>query len=263
MQTRDFTLKVKALDESGTFTGLASTYGLPADLVGDVVEPGAFKQSIQQQGKGIPLLFAHDQSQPLGLSKISDSASGLVVEGSMVMEDPLAQRVYAHLKAGSIKGLSIGYTIPRGEGKVSYASDGTRTLRECFLHEVSLVAVPCNPRAQVVSVKTLGDVHHVLATLRDASDPEVREHLRGVSAELKRLLKKDALCECDCDECLAGDCVDCSNPDCEDPNCEGSMQTAAAKAEETAALKMLALELKKYSSLASDCRATRRKRLTS
>src|SRR5437016_13791524 len=130
MQTRDFSLKLtmKSLDDSGTFVGLASPYGRPADMVGDIIEPGAYKQAIASQGAGVPLLWSHLQSEPLGLAKVSDSAAGLVVNGSLVMSDPAAQRAYAHLKAGSIKGLSIGYTLPNGAGKVTYNDDGTRTL---------------------------------------------------------------------------------------------------------------------------------------
>jgi hypothetical protein len=72
---------------------------------------------------------------------------------------------------------------------------------------------------------------------------EVPTQLRGVSAELKRLLAKNQQCACVCDECLAGDCVDCSDPDCTDENCEGSM-LAQQQAEELAALKALAESLK-------------------
>ena len=68
-QTRDYSLKVKALDSSGTFTGYCSTYGGPPDLVGDVIEPNAFAASIASQGDGYPLLFGHSQLEPLGASQ--------------------------------------------------------------------------------------------------------------------------------------------------------------------------------------------------
>jgi HK97 family phage prohead protease len=245
MLTRDFSLKVKALDSSGTFTGYASTYGGPPDLVGDVIEPGAYKQAIASQGSGYPLLWSHLQSEPLGLAKVSDSAAGLVVNGSLLMSDPAAQRAYAHLKAGSIKGLSIGYTLPNGAGKVTYSDDGTtRTLKEVHLHEVSLVAVPANPRAQVVTVKTLGQIENVLRSYRpgDVTAADI-EQLRNIDLTLKTLLRKDSACQCDCPECISGDCIDCTDGGCADANCEGSM-TAAQDAEELAMLKSFALSLK-------------------
>jgi HK97 family phage prohead protease len=246
MQTKDFTLKVKALDDSGTFTGLASTYGGPPDLQGDIIEPGAYKQAIASQGNGYPLLWSHQQSEPLGLVKVSDSAQGLVVNGSMVMADPAAQRAYAHLKAGSIRGLSVGFSLPpESSRKVSYGPDGTRTIREIKLWEVSLCAIPANPAAQVTSVKSLAQVETVLRTLRpgevSASD---LEQLRSIDLALKSLLRKNTLCDCDCEECLAGDCADCSDPECDDPNCDANLEKSRKAAEELALLKSFAASLK-------------------
>src|SRR6266566_5269881 len=60
-------LQIKSLDEAGRFVGLASTYG-NVDLGGDVVEPGAFQKTITDRGGEVPLLFAHDSRQPIGLA---------------------------------------------------------------------------------------------------------------------------------------------------------------------------------------------------
>ena len=89
--TRDFTLKIKALSPEGAFDGICSPYGPPADMQGDLIEPGAYKNAIAQQGKGYPLLFAHRQDEPLGLARIEDAKNGLLIHGTMVMEDPNAQ----------------------------------------------------------------------------------------------------------------------------------------------------------------------------
>jgi hypothetical protein len=242
MHNKDFTFRVKAPGDEGTFTGLASPYGGPPDLVGDVVAPGAYKQAIASQGStSYPLLFSHRQDEPLGLAKISDSPKGLVVDGTMVMADPVAQRVYAHLKAGSIKGLSIGYTVD--PAKVTYGDDGTRTLTEVRLFEISLVAVPCAPAAQVTSVKSLGQVEQLLSAIKHGEvTGDVAAQLRNIDAALKSLLRKNTLCDCDCEECLAGDCEDCSNDECLDANCEDTKARQAA--EELATLKAFASELK-------------------
>ena len=229
--TRDFHLKIKSL-EGGSFTGIAAAYN-NEDLTGDVIAPGAFGQAIQSQGGGYPLLFGHDQTQPLGVGKITDSPAGLVVNGALVMVDPNAQRVHAHMLAGSIKGLSIGFQVP--PGKSVDQQNGTRLLREIRLYEISLVAVPANPLAVVTGVKS---AQAVLASLRSGSlAPADRT---AIVATLQQLLGKDAACRCDCPECLAGDCAACSNPDCVDPNCEGIQ----AQAETLSALKALAAELR-------------------
>ncbi len=231
--TRDFQLKVKSIEPSGAFTGYAATYG-GVDLVGDTIIPGAFKQSIAQQGAGYPLLWAHDQAAPIGIGKVSDSSSGLVVNGSLVMEDQAAVRALAHLRAGSIKGLSIGYSVP--DGKAEIQRDGSRLLKEIRLHEISLVAVPADPRAQVLSVK---DISRVLSELRVDAVPADDKAI--LLAALKRLLGvKDAMCICDCPECLAGNCADCSDAECVDPNCEGTQ----AQAETLSALRSLAADLR-------------------
>src|SRR5271170_6051856 len=189
MLTQDFTLRLKQLpDEDGTFTGYGSTYGGPPDLVGDIIEPGAFQQSIAQQGKGLPLLWSHRTDQPIGTAKLSDDTKGLLVHGSLVLADPKAQAAHAHLKAGSIKAMSIGYDVPHGQGKVSYADDGTRTLKEIKLYEISLVAIPANPRAQITAVKSLADCEHVVRALRDATEPDALFALKSIDRELKRLL---------------------------------------------------------------------------
>jgi HK97 family phage prohead protease len=201
--------------------------------VGDTIVPGAFNQAIAQQGAGYPLLFAHDQSQPLGVGKISDSTSGLIVTGSLVLADPNAVRAQAHMRAGSIKGLSIGYTVPDGKSEIQ--RDGTRVLKEVRLHEISLVAVPADPGAQVTSVKAAAkSLANVKIESLSAGDRAV------LMAALKRLLGKDLGCMCDCPQCLAESCADCSNPECIDQNCEGSQ----AQAETLSALRSLAAELR-------------------
>jgi HK97 family phage prohead protease len=188
MQTRDFRLSVKALSDEGAFTGLAATYS-NVDLTGDIIEPGSFRQAIAQQKGGYPLLWSHRQDEPIGIGRIEDSKDGLLVHGQLLMADPAAVRAHAHIKAGTIKGLSIGFTVPRGEGKVQYRDDGVRVLKEIFLHEISVVAVPANPKAQVLTVKSLGEVRHMLTSLKDGDITEdLLSDLFDIHRELKRLL---------------------------------------------------------------------------
>lgn len=183
-QTKDFTLKLKVLDDSGSFSGYASTYGGPPDLYGDIVAPGAFKQAIYSQGNGYPLLWAHDQSKPVGLEKISDSTKGLIVDGALNLESPVGQTAYSDLKFGSVKGLSIGYDCL--EGKYTYDQTGIRTLNEVRLFEISLVAIPANPLAQVTSVKSLQDARRLLREA--ATNPDDKVALRSLLKEIRLLL---------------------------------------------------------------------------
>jgi HK97 family phage prohead protease len=244
METCSFALKIKQLTDEGKFTGYASTYGEPADLAGDVIAPGAFNSAIKMQpASGYPLLWSHRTDEPIGLARISDSPTGLVTEGQLLLSDPQASRVWGFIKNSIVKGISIGFNV--NEKDVVYGKDGTRTLKQIFLHEVSLVSIPANPKAQVISVRSLDHVETVLRGVKPADvKDDVLLQLRGIDLALKALLRKDDSCECDCPECLAGDCMECSDPECTDPNCDGSM-LAQQQAEELAALKSFALDLKK------------------
>jgi len=187
MLTRDFSLKVKGLeDPSGSFVGIASPYGDPPDAQGDVIDPSAYRQAIAQQGKGYPLLWSHKQDEPLGIARIEDSREGLVVHGQMLMEDPNAQRVHAHLKAGSVRGISIGYRVP--QGKAVFRDDGARVLKEIHLHEISVVAIPSANRATISAIKSLGDVRFALKSIGGEVDDDQLAELLAIDSELRRLL---------------------------------------------------------------------------
>ena len=224
MQTCAFPLKLKSIAADGTFQGYGSTYG-NLDLVGDIVQAGAFNQAIQSQGSGFPLLWVHDQQQPLGIAKISDSKAGLIVDGQMLMSDPNAARVHSFMKMGSVKGLSIGFGHP-DPAKTSYDEDGNRILREIKLYELSLCPVPANPLAVVTSVKSLAQVERFMETIRGkAPDAEMVGHLQRIHESVLALL----------------DGVD-DDGDCEDGECDPDFDDPDYPDDE--ALKAFALEMK-------------------
>jgi HK97 family phage prohead protease len=159
MDQLNFKLQVKSLDEQGRFSGLASVYNV-VDLGSDVVVPGAFQKTLQDRGGEIPILFAHDSRQPVGLGKLSDTAAGLAIEGQLVLDVGKAKEAYSLLKAKVLRGLSIGYDTVKSDMK-----DGVRYLRELKLFEVSLVVMPMNQLAVVSAVKT--GQHNVSAEVED------------------------------------------------------------------------------------------------
>lgn len=145
-------LEIKAqlsVDETGAITGLAWPFGSP-DRVGDVIEKGAFALS----GSTVPMLFAHDQGQVIGVwEEITESDEGLTVKGRLLVEDVArAREVRAMILETAVSGLSIGFVTkaatPRARG---------RTITALELHEISVVAVPCHPGAQITSLKAAGD----------------------------------------------------------------------------------------------------------
>jgi uncharacterized protein len=151
MQNKTFKLEIKSVNEQGVFTGMASVFG-NVDLGGDVVEPGAFTRTLAHKGGEVPILFAHDTRQPIGLGKVTETAKGLEVTGELVMETSKAQETYALMKKGVMKGLSIGFDTVR-----DVVSNGVRHLQELKLYEVSVVCFPMNEMAMVTSVKSEHD----------------------------------------------------------------------------------------------------------
>lgn len=161
MKTRAHAFQVKAVDEkTGEFQGHGSVFDV-VDLYGDIVLPGAFSKTLKawgDKGKLPPMLWQHSASQPLGsFHKMVEDEKGLYVEGQILVDaGDVEKRAHAHLKAGTVSGLSIGFDIP--PGGVTYDSRANAfLLKEINLWEVSLVTFPANPQAQVENVKAALD----------------------------------------------------------------------------------------------------------
>jgi uncharacterized protein len=163
MQNKSFKLELKSLSEQGTFTGMASVFGV-TDLGGDVVEPGAFSRTLQHKGGEVPILFSHDTRQPIGLGRVKETRSGLEISGELVLQSAKAMEAYHLMKKGVLKGLSIGYDSIRDT-----VSNGVRHLHELKLFEVSLVVFPMNESALVTAVKSDDPVVNFRATLAECS----------------------------------------------------------------------------------------------
>ncbi|MGK9054202.1 phage major capsid protein [Neorhizobium petrolearium] len=140
-------LEIKAaltVDDAGTITGIAWPFNSP-DRVGDVIEKGAIALP-----EVLPMLFAHDQAQVIGVwDEIAETPDGLTVKGRLLVDDvERAREVRAMIRSKAVSGLSIGFRTksakPRQRGRIITALD---------LHEISVVALPSHPGAQITSVK--------------------------------------------------------------------------------------------------------------
>ncbi|MGL3605756.1 phage major capsid protein [Rhizobium sp. G187] len=136
-------------DDTGLVEGKAWDFS-SADRVGDVIEPAAFASAV---GKSLPMLFAHDQAQVLGTwESVSVDADGLKVKGRLLVDDVArAKEVRALLRAKSVTGLSVGFMTR----KAAPRKGGGRTITDLDLMEVSLVAIPAHPGAQISQIKEL------------------------------------------------------------------------------------------------------------
>ncbi len=125
--------------------GYASIFGA-RDLAGDVVEKGAFLQSL----KSIPaplvrMLYQHDGTRPIGAwNKIIEDDVGLWVEGEISNQTPDARLAIALINAQQMDGLSIGFRT------LSFTpANGGRILKQIDLREISIVGFPMLPRARL------------------------------------------------------------------------------------------------------------------
>ncbi len=132
------------------FEGYASLFGA-VDLGRDLVEPGAFRESLAKRGAaGVKLLWQHDPAQPLGVwTAVREDARGLFVRGRLNPEVARAKELAALLRQGALDGLSIGYRVLRS--KIDPATK-VRRLIAVDLWEVSLVTFPLLPQARVTAV---------------------------------------------------------------------------------------------------------------
>jgi HK97 family phage prohead protease len=147
-ERKSFALDLTTAAEDGTFTGLASVYGVK-DLQGDIVEKGAFRKTLSERGATVPILWQHDPNTPVGLGKLTDSPQGLVIEGKLSLGTTKGRDVYELLKDKVVTGLSIGFDTVKQK-----VENGARKLLEIKLYEVSAVVWPANEDALVSSVKS-------------------------------------------------------------------------------------------------------------
>ena len=154
----DFRFEVKAVaDDDGTLEGYASVFGGPPDMVGDIIAPGAFADSLakhRRDGTFPLMLWGHDSgSPPIGnWSDMAEDGKGLWVKGQIDLDDPLGSRVHRALKRKAMKGLSIGYDTKESEPDPK--RPGVRILKSVDLWEVSPVNFPAQVRAAVETVKS-------------------------------------------------------------------------------------------------------------
>lgn len=185
----DFEVKLAGDDEAGTIEGYGAVYG-NVDRGGDIVLPGAFKASLADWRKrkaSVPMLWYHDAGNPIGLwPEIIEDDHGLKCKGAFIADVPQAAIARAVVRAGAVKGLSIGYRT------IDYEIDrltGVRKIKKADLWEISLVTFPMNAEAQITGVKGFDD-RTLEQALRDEGLSH-REAKLAVSVVRKQVLRDE------------------------------------------------------------------------
>lgn len=135
------------VSDAGEVSGIAWPFGSP-DRVGDVIEKGAFGGI----SLPLPMLFGHDLNDPIGVwTTATEETDGLKVAGSLLVgKVARADEVHALVRAGAVRGLSIGFRSKSATPR----KGGGRTIKSLELLEVSIVSVPMHPGARVTSAKS-------------------------------------------------------------------------------------------------------------
>jgi uncharacterized protein len=161
-----FEIKQENITEQGIFTGYGSTFGGKPDSYGDIVEQGAFTDSLKKGGRngsGIAMLWQHNPDQPIGVyQQVIEDSKGLQVVGKLALEVQQGKEAYVLMRMGALNGLSIGWDFQRDEkgnrldgSWIEEEKNGIRirTLKKIELWEISPVTFPANINATINNVK--------------------------------------------------------------------------------------------------------------
>lgn len=167
-------LEVKlAPGDLGSIAGYASLFGRPADVVNDVIEPGAFSATLAEHKAAgtLPAMLREHDGEPVGAwLEIAEDELGLRVKGKIDLATDAGREAYQAVVSGDVDGLSIGFRAR----KSARSDDGTRTLQEIDLVEISLVRTPAKNTARILAVKSAS---------ADASPPAAgaAQHTRSIT----------------------------------------------------------------------------------
>ncbi len=160
----------------GTFEGYGAVFG-NVDSYGDVIQKGAFKETLREWNKSKklpPMLVQHGgwmmtdmDALPVGMwEAMSEDDTGLHVKGRLInLDTERGKTIHGAMKEGALDGMSIGYRA-KEFSLGTKPEEPRRTLKKIDLMEVSVVTFPANGKARVSSVKSAGEIK----TIREFED---------------------------------------------------------------------------------------------
>lgn len=161
--------EVKELSEEGQLSAVVSTFG-QVDRDGDLMDAEAFKT---QDGRSIPMVWAHDWNDPVGKGVIAADKEKATFTGQFFMNTQRGQEAYKTVKAmGELQQYSIGFAVKAQEFQtveVDGAKQSVRTFKDIELFEASPVLVGAAYGTHTVGIKSAmpADIHEQLKTLRE------------------------------------------------------------------------------------------------
>lgn len=150
--------------KEGEFIVYPSTFTKTPDSYGDIVAPGAFKDTLaewKESGNTLPGLYGHRFDDPdyyvaSGLDYGEDE-HGWWVKGEFDLESPKGPQVYRLVKGRRLNQLSFAFDV---EDSAPVELDGgvkANELRKLKVYEFSFTPIGANQDTSVVAVKALAD----------------------------------------------------------------------------------------------------------
>ncbi len=180
-------LEIKAVDdETREIRGIATTP--TPDRMQDVIVPEGARFALP-----IPLLWQHDASQPIGhVTEATVSAKGIEVVARIANGvDAEIDRAWGRIKAGLVRGLSIGF---RGLESEEIPGSWGRKFTAWEWMELSAVTIPANAEASILTVKQC-DTEQRAASGRGAAGSSVGASAVPQSAQGNRQMTKKTFAE--------------------------------------------------------------------
>lgn len=128
---------------------------------------------------GLPLLFMHNQEQPIGIVESLRIAGGKLVGLLKFAKNDLAERIFADVKDGMLRSISIGYRVLSGA-----PADGVFVADRWSIYEASIVTVPADPNAQLLRTGPTGNVESFAEAAAAAALARGRQE--GQTLEIQR-----------------------------------------------------------------------------
>lgn len=236
---RTFPIELRKKKEDGKpteITGHAAVFNeMSVELWGwyERIMPGAFTRAIKEK-QDVRALINHDPNLVLGRTKsgtleLSEDKTGLVFNCTLP-ETSYARDIAEIMGRGDLDQCSFGMYCRKATWSEEPDPDHpketiiVRQIEDVDLFDVSVVTYPAfegtdaSTRAEMRSLALVDAPEEIRSKL----EPKTLVHEDHCTIEPGEL--RDAQCDCECPECVAGNCDGCTDPECDDPNCEGSMR---------------------------------------
>lgn len=153
METKSFSFELRSIDgDTGVIEGMASSYDR-RDRKSSTMAVSAFAASLQEhraRNTSPAMLLHHDINKPVGRwDDFNETSLGLEVRGTLASNTRDGADALGLVKSGALQGLSVGF-IPL---KQTRDKAGYSVFTDVDLIEISLVSVPANPDARIISVR--------------------------------------------------------------------------------------------------------------